>query len=238
MPRLVVKMSHQKAQVYPLKEGETVVGRGEECNLVLPNVSVSRQHARILVGRQNVTVEDNDSQNGIQVNGKPTKQQALKPGDEIQVGRFTLVFLSDAKSDRFYRGRCVDYMARYEPKNVEPEQSSQATFAMSADMLKKLQEDNSLIENARVIREDDPNRFWFPEDRGLTFGGDAQVHVDGWLAWGEVASISWDGKQHVIERKTSWRAQLVVNNDATERRALKSGDRFRVANSRFKYDAR
>ncbi len=108
MPRLVIKMSHQKAQVYPLKEGETVVGRGEECNLVLPNVSVSRQHARILVGRQNVTVEDLDSQNGIQVNGKVTKQQPLKPGDEIQVGRFTLVFLSDAKSDHsIYYSSCI-----------------------------------------------------------------------------------------------------------------------------------
>ena len=237
MPRLIIKLSYQKSHIFPITEGETVVGRGEDCGLTLPNVSVSREHARFLVGRQNVTVEDLDSQNGITVNGKATKQSALNSGDEIQIGRFTLVYLTDSKANRFYKGRCLDYMPRYAPGAMSEEQQHQATFAMTAEMLQKLQQDNHLVESARVLREEDSTRFWFPEDKGLSFGQGGQVHVDGWLAWGVVAELDWDGKQHLIRLTTSWRAKLTVNNQATVKRPLRHGDRFTLAGSRFRYDA-
>jgi pSer/pThr/pTyr-binding forkhead associated (FHA) protein len=90
MPRLVIKFPQQKSLVFPLVFGENLIGRGDDCRLRLPSVSVSRQHCRILVGKQNVNIEDMDSQNGILVNGKAVKQHTMKSGDEIQVGSFML----------------------------------------------------------------------------------------------------------------------------------------------------
>src|SRR5262249_54532790 len=47
---------------------------------------VSRNHCEILVEGDQVTVVDNDSQGGTQVNGTPIKRRLLRLGDVVQVG--------------------------------------------------------------------------------------------------------------------------------------------------------
>ena len=56
MPKVIVKFpqqqlfgqTHDKHLLFQLAKGETLIGRGEDCVLRLPNVSVSRQHCRIM----------------------------------------------------------------------------------------------------------------------------------------------------------------------------------------------
>ncbi len=237
MPRLMIRIGHQKAQVYTLHEGETVLGRGESCRVQLQNVSVSREHARILVGKQNVSIEDLDSQNGILVNGKVARQQPLTSGDEITIGLFTIIYLGDSGKNRFYKGRCVDYMPKYEPSSMNEELQQEATFMMTASMLAKSQRVSHLVESARIVREEDTTKFWYPEDQGLTFGGAGQVNVAGWLSFGIVAVLSWDGNQHVIRTTASWRAPLSINKKVVQKRPLRHGDRVAIGGSKFRYDA-
>lgn len=63
-----------------------VMGRGEECDLVLTDRAISRQHARInRIGNQ-YQIEDLESKNGTWVNGEQlTGERMLVDGSKIQL---------------------------------------------------------------------------------------------------------------------------------------------------------
>ena len=41
MPRFIIKLANQQDQVYEFPSSEILIGRGDECDLILPNISVS-----------------------------------------------------------------------------------------------------------------------------------------------------------------------------------------------------
>ena len=234
MGRLIVKVTNQKNQLFELPaSGEVVIGRGDSAHLLLPNVSVSREHCRVVVGRQHITIEDLDSQNGTLVNSQPIDQHVLANGDEIGVGKFTIVYLAAGKDNRFYRGRYVNYLPKYVPESILPDTA--ATFALSADALIAMQTSNRVVEHARLIADRDSKRFWYPEDRELTFGRKGMVNVKGWLTWGVIAKVAWDGKRHVLERTSLW-GHVSVNAMNVDRHPLRNGERVRIGASRFRYE--
>jgi len=71
-----------------LKTGESIVGRSRSAQVHIPDSTVSRQHARILVGALGeVNVEDLGSSNGTYVNGEKVEgRRRLADGDRILVG--------------------------------------------------------------------------------------------------------------------------------------------------------
>jgi len=76
---------------YELPGGSTTLGRGDDNDIVLSGDLVSRRHARLEVGDEEVTVEDLGSRNGVRVNGeKLTARRSLKLGDIVIVGENTL----------------------------------------------------------------------------------------------------------------------------------------------------
>lgn len=234
MPKLLVKFDSQRHLVFTLPEGETVIGRGEEAQLLLPNVSVSRRHTRITVSGAAAVVEDLESQNGTTVNGKAVTRQELASRDEIKLGRFSLVYMGDAPGDRFYNGRCVAYLAPYTPGGLVST-GVEETFALSKEALKKLNEAPPVSENAKIVSETDRRRFWYPEDRVLTFGAGGMIPVDGWYVFAMAADVAWDGRRHVIRKLAFW-VPVSVNGAAVSKRPLKAGDRIAIAGSRFRYE--
>src|SRR5438552_3319748 len=66
---------------YPLKDGETLIGRGPHCDIVLTDDSISRNHARIVIRGDSFVVADLGSSNGTYCNGEPVKEQQIT-GDE------------------------------------------------------------------------------------------------------------------------------------------------------------
>lgn len=78
---------------YLISEGETLVGRGEECGLRLPSARVSRVHARLRADAGRVSIEDAGSKNGTWVNGlKRVGSTVLDEGDEVAFGTFRVTF--------------------------------------------------------------------------------------------------------------------------------------------------
>jgi hypothetical protein len=83
------------------REGETIdldvdvltIGRSPHSDLFLDDVTVSRHHARVLRDEAGFWVEDLNSLNGTYVNRKRIEQQRLADGDELQIGKFKLVFV-------------------------------------------------------------------------------------------------------------------------------------------------
>jgi hypothetical protein len=82
-------------RVYPLAIGSTVIGRGDQANLRLPDVGISRRHARVDFDGGQVVITDLGSTNGTSVNGQRISAVALNPGDMIQIGTTTLTFRVD-----------------------------------------------------------------------------------------------------------------------------------------------
>ena len=68
------------------------IGRGRGCEIQLPDISVSREHARIMHDQDGFVVEDLGSTNGTFVNGESVSRQSLNSGDKIRVGRLHLEF--------------------------------------------------------------------------------------------------------------------------------------------------
>lgn len=82
----------------------TTLGRGNECDVVIDDAGVSRVHARIYqdpFGRW--IIEDLDSRNGVIVDGKRVKAQAILPGQQIMISFCTLT-LKEENDERTKSG--------------------------------------------------------------------------------------------------------------------------------------
>lgn len=90
-----VRLIANDGRSYPLSIGSTVIGRGDQANLRLPDVGISRRHARLDYDGAQVVLTDLGSTNGSMVNGQRISAVALNPGDMIQIGTTTLTFRVD-----------------------------------------------------------------------------------------------------------------------------------------------
>lgn len=82
-------------RVHPLRNGSTVVGRGDQVTLRIPDVGVSRRHARFDVDGGRVVLTDLGSVHGTTVNGRRITVVELATGDVVQLGTTTLTFRWD-----------------------------------------------------------------------------------------------------------------------------------------------
>ncbi len=94
-PGRTVRLVAGDGRSYPLSIGSTVIGRGDQANLRLPDVGISRRHARLDFDGAQVVLTDLGSTNGTMVNGQRVSAVALNPGDMIQLGTTTLTFRVD-----------------------------------------------------------------------------------------------------------------------------------------------
>ena len=83
---------------YEIANKTTTIGRSENNNICIDNLSISSHHAQITNDDDGCFVEDLDSSNGTFVNNSLIKKQLLKTGDEIKVGKYILKFDNDAQS--------------------------------------------------------------------------------------------------------------------------------------------
>lgn len=74
----------------------TTIGRATSCDIFLDDITVSRNHASISFD-QYFTFSDAGSLNGSYLNNERITTADLKSGDEIQIGKFHLVFISNRK---------------------------------------------------------------------------------------------------------------------------------------------
>ncbi len=76
----------KRGQRVLVDEPELIIGRGEQCDLIIPDRRVSRQHARIRLEGDGYILEDLRSRNGTFVNGQQLAgSHFLQDGDEIQI---------------------------------------------------------------------------------------------------------------------------------------------------------
>ncbi len=96
---LVATRGPNAGSEFALRPGVTTVGRHPDSDIFLDDVTVSRRHVEVERTPAGFVVRDVGSLNGTYVNHTRIDAEAtLANGDELQVGRFKLVFLSGADS--------------------------------------------------------------------------------------------------------------------------------------------
>ena len=72
--------------------GRTLIGRHEDCDLIIRDRTVSARHAELMVRSESVTITNMMSTNGTRVNGEEVQAARLHDGDVLRLGRVSLVF--------------------------------------------------------------------------------------------------------------------------------------------------
>jgi pSer/pThr/pTyr-binding forkhead associated (FHA) protein len=94
-PALVVRSGGGRAGETFHPQGErTTIGRSPDCGIFLDDVTVSRRHAVLLARDQSYVIEDLGSLNGTYVNRRRIESAELRDGDEVQIGKYRLTFMS------------------------------------------------------------------------------------------------------------------------------------------------
>ncbi len=92
MPNLVITKEGQSVGEYLIEDENTIVGRAQECDITIPDESVSRRHLRIICILGDCFLEDLNSANGTLVNNRLTKKCPLEDGDTISIGQHEIVY--------------------------------------------------------------------------------------------------------------------------------------------------
>ncbi|MCH9736202.1 MAG: FHA domain-containing protein [Actinomycetia bacterium] len=96
---LIVKRGPNAGSRFLLDQPTTSAGRHPDSDIFLDDVTVSRRHAEFRLENSEFQVVDVGSLNGTYVNREPVDSALLANGDEVQIGKFRLVFLTGGPKD-------------------------------------------------------------------------------------------------------------------------------------------
>ena len=91
---LVVKRGPSAGSRFLLDQPVSSAGRHVDSDIFLDDVTVSRRHAEFRLKNSEVQIVDVGSLNGTYVNREPVDSAVLANGDEVQIGKFRLMFLT------------------------------------------------------------------------------------------------------------------------------------------------
>ena len=89
---LIVQRGPGAGARFLLDSDRILVGRSERSDIFLDDVTVSRKHAVFQADGESFVVRDVGSLNGTYVNRERIDSMVLRPGDEVQIGKYRLVF--------------------------------------------------------------------------------------------------------------------------------------------------
>lgn len=90
---LTIRSGRQSGANYPLDPTrETLIGRGTDCHIMLPDPLCSRVHASIQYVDHQWVVRDHQSRNGVSVNGQKAAEAALDDGHTLRIGSHDFEF--------------------------------------------------------------------------------------------------------------------------------------------------
>ena len=93
VPVLMVLNGPNKGEKYRVEGEGVLMGRHPEADIFLSDITVSREHARIVKEDKGYFLYDNGSLNGTYLNRQEIERAVLNDEDEIQIGKFKIMFL-------------------------------------------------------------------------------------------------------------------------------------------------
>jgi len=92
LTRIEYLLNGEPAGEYFLEAGRVIIGRAPDSEIHVESRFVSRHHAQLVSSREGCFIEDLNSTNGIQINGKPAQKQLLDDGDVIAIDEIRFVY--------------------------------------------------------------------------------------------------------------------------------------------------
>jgi pSer/pThr/pTyr-binding forkhead associated (FHA) protein len=93
---LIVRRGPAAGTKFTLEKATITVGRHPQSDIFLNDITVSRRHAELRLDGARYAVADLGSLNGTYVNRARVDSSPLASGDELQIGKFRLLFLAKA----------------------------------------------------------------------------------------------------------------------------------------------
>ena len=95
---LIVKRGDNAGSKFALQRELTTAGRHPDSDIFLDDITVSRRHVEISRTPAGYVVRDVGSLNGTYLNRERIEESTLNNGDELQIGKFKLVFFAGTGS--------------------------------------------------------------------------------------------------------------------------------------------
>lgn len=96
---LVIKGGPGAGETVLINSDVTRAGRGTDSDVFLNDITVSRRHVEIIREGNRFTIKDAGSLNGTYVNRERVDAAELSSGDELQIGKFKIVFYTSPHAD-------------------------------------------------------------------------------------------------------------------------------------------
>ena len=238
--RLVIQRKGRRPQIFRLVQPSVVIGRGHGTDLLLPDVSVSRQHARVEESPDNGhRIIDLESQNGTKINGQRVTDHPLSDGDELQIGKFLLTYETKP-------ARSVDSADGIPSYSLEDErtgflravsntdgETAHQTSALSREDLDAMRSQIQRETGATVVHRG-TGAVHAIGTEGMDFGKGG-VSIEG-AGFGGAARIEWTGAAHAIKKTGGVLFSVTVNGrKITDALTLEPGDVIELGKSHFTY---
>jgi ABC transport system ATP-binding/permease protein len=198
----------QVADTFSFDHGSYVIGRLDDCDIVLPSSSVSRRHARIFIQDGRCYIEDMESANGVIVDGQRVlKTRDLGTASQIRVGDYYL------------------YLEFQQASKLQNQDVRSTLFIDSGSDHHKLVrindsfagEEFSLSEQENTIGRTDDN-FILLSDTSISRNHAVIIH---------------HGDLYAVEDKKSSNGTRLNGKPVTGREPLRAGDRVEFGNVEF-----
>jgi len=99
MAKVILSLEGSVIREMELNKERVTIGRRPQNDIQIENLAVSSEHARIITILNDSFLEDLGSTNGTMVNGNPIKKHILQNNDVIEIGKYTLKYVSDSSAD-------------------------------------------------------------------------------------------------------------------------------------------
>ena len=226
MAEITVKFDDKVIERIVTEKKRITIGRTNDNDIVLENRGVSRKHAMIEFNNNAAVLIDNESLNGTFVNNRKVAEEVLRDDDVITIGKYSLVYNSESKSD----GESVAQMDGTMVLNTKRQRNLLENDKLERQIVAK-------FGGSVLIGEENAEFSEYRLDREVTTVGKAKfVHVKAkgfFIAGIQAKVVKEDGGFSItnLGRKGKTR----VNGEPIDRCVLKNGDLIQVGKSTFKF---
>ena len=213
--RYIVRLHLKDREIatWILDDRPLAIGRTPENDIVIDNLSVSRQHARIEVGAEGPVIRDHSSTNGLMIDGRSVNEALIESGMTIQIGKHILSFEAEAANSP---ASGVSTANAYEP-------TIQRTSTHRLPNPAKLTESHTGGDREYLI------------DTAVFLIGKsdiADVHLEGMLVSEFHAEINFEENEHRLSHLAG-RRKVTVNGETISECVLQDGDAIEIAGRSF-----
>ncbi|MCG3173575.1 MAG: hypothetical protein GMKNLPBB_01774 [Myxococcota bacterium] len=250
MPRIIIVHGREVAAdlYFPENKATIAIGRHQFADIAIDDPEISRRHATILRENGKYVIREMDATNGLSIKGQRVKEHVLKEGDEVDLGKYTLIFKGE-QADEW--GVTAEQQAKQVVQSgrvAVHAKSSRQVAAPTAET--KFVDDGQMAALQQAMRQKRQayldvmekgvvkGRVTIQKNR-LVFGKGEQsdVKVGGWFSPKVAAAIEYKGNAYVLVLPKGEK-NVFVNGEAPTSEPLAEGDQLTIRGKRFVFHDR